>query len=249
MTFTPWFGNAPGVIDEPAIATRYGAVSATLDERSRRLLLGAEALAAGPGGQAAVARATGASPATVRRGLAELAAPVETLERGRIRRPGGGRKRTVELEPNLRADLEALIEPGTRGDPESPLRWTTRSVRNLAAELERQGHRVSHRIVGELLHELGYSLQANSQRGQGAATGGRTQLYGCVNYAGTKSRYAFLLSHSSYQHDDRIGLRDNKHGRSGSDARSARRRLRPARGAALVVRLPARPRFRRRPRT
>ncbi len=149
------------MIDEPAIATRYGALSAALDERSRRLLLGAEALAAGRGGQAAVARATGASPATVRRGLAELAAPAQALERGRIRRPGGGRKRTVELDPTLRADLEALIEPGSRGDPESPLRWTTRSVRNLAAELGRQGHRVSYRIVGELLHELGYSLQAN----------------------------------------------------------------------------------------
>ncbi len=157
------------MIDEPAIATRYGAMSGALDERSRRLLLGAEALAAGPGGQAAVARATGASPATVRRGLAELAAPVETLERGRIRRPGGGRKRTVELDPTLRADLETLIEPGTRGDPESPLRWTTRSVRNLAAELERQGHRVSYRIVGELLHELGYSLQANSKVLEGTA--------------------------------------------------------------------------------
>ena len=151
------------MIDEPAIATRYGAMSAALDERSRRLLLGAEALAAGRGGQAAVARATGTSPATVRRGLAELAAPAEALERGRIRRPGGGRKRTVELDPTLRADLEALIEPGTRGDPESPLRWTTLSVRNLAAELGRQGHRVSYRIVGELLHELGYSLQANSK--------------------------------------------------------------------------------------
>ena len=151
------------MIDEPAIATRYGAMSGALDERSRRLLLGAEALAAGPGGQAAVARATGSSPATVRRGLTELAAPVEALERGRIRRPGGGRKRTVELDPTLRADLETLIEPGTRGDPESPLRWTTRSVRNLAAELGRQGHRVSYRIVGELLHELGYSLQANSK--------------------------------------------------------------------------------------
>ncbi len=157
------------MIDEPAIATRYGAMSGALDERSRRLLLGAEALAAGPGGQAAVARATGASPATVRRGLAELAAPVETLERGRIRRPGGGRKRTVELDPTLRADLETLIEPGTRGDPESPLRWTTRSVRNLAAELGRQGHRVSYRIVGELLHDLGYSLQANSKVLEGTA--------------------------------------------------------------------------------
>ncbi len=151
------------MIDEPAIATRYGAMSATLDERSRRLLLGAEALAAGRGGQAAVARATGASPATVRRGLAELAAPAEALPRGWIRRPGGGRKRTVELDPTLRADLEALIEPGTRGDPESPLRWTTRSVRNLAAELVRGGHRVSYRIVGELLHDMGYSLQANSK--------------------------------------------------------------------------------------
>jgi len=144
-------------------------MSAALDERSRRLLLGAEALAAGRGGQAAVARATGASPATVRRGLAELAAPAEALERGRIRRPGGGRKRTVELDPTLRADLEALIEPGTRGDPESPLRWTTRSVRNLAAELGRQGHRVSHRIVGELLHDMGYSLQANRKTLEGTS--------------------------------------------------------------------------------
>jgi transposase len=157
------------VIDESGIATRYGAMAVALDERSRRLLLGAEALAAGPGGQAAVARATGASPATVRRGLRELAAPAEAIERGRIRRPGGGRKRTVDLDPTLRADLEALIEPGSRGDPESPLRWTTRSVRNLAAELGRQGHRVSHRIVGELLHDLGYSLQANSKTLEGTA--------------------------------------------------------------------------------
>jgi hypothetical protein len=149
------------VIDEAAIRTRYGALSAALDERARRLLLGAEALAAGRGGQAAVVRATGASPATIRRGLLELGEPAPDIERGRIRRPGGGRKRTVELDPTLRADLEALIEPGSRGDPESPLRWTTKSVRRLAAELGRQGHPVSYRIVGELLHELGYSLQAN----------------------------------------------------------------------------------------
>jgi Rhodopirellula transposase DDE domain len=149
------------VIDEGAIRTRYGALSAALDERSRRLFLGAEALAAGRGGQAAVTRATGASPATIRRGLVELGAPAGQLEGGRIRRPGGGRKRTVELDPTLRRDLEALIEPGTRGDPESPLRWTTKSVRRLAAELERGGHRVSYRIVAGLLHELGYSLQAN----------------------------------------------------------------------------------------
>ena len=149
------------MIDEAAIATRYGALSGTLDERTRRLLLGAEALAAGRGGQAAVARATGASAATVRRGVREIGEPGTALERGRVRRPGGGRKRTVDLDPTLRRDLEALIEPTSRGDPESPLRWTTRSVRNLAAELGRQGHHVSYRIVGELLHEMGYSLQAN----------------------------------------------------------------------------------------
>ena len=155
------------MIDEAAIATRYGALSGALDERSRRLLLGAEARAAGRGGQAAVARATGASPATIRRGLAELGEPAGQLARGRIRRPGGGRKRTVDRDPTLRRDLEALIEPTSRGDPISPLRWTTKSVRRLAAELGRQGHRVSYRIVGELLHELGYSLQANRKTLEG----------------------------------------------------------------------------------
>ena len=148
---------------------RYGAMVATLDERTRRLLLGAEALAAGRGGQAAVVRATGASAATVRRGLRELSAPAEDLERGRVRRPGGGRKRTADLDPTLRSDLEALIEPTSRGDPESPLRWTTRSLRSLADELARGGHAVSHRIVGELLHELDYSLQANRKTLEGTS--------------------------------------------------------------------------------
>lgn len=93
---------APGVIDEAAFRTRYAALAAALDERARRLLLGAEVLAAGRGGQAAVARATGASPATIRRGLGELDAPAAPLGRGRIRRPDGGRKRTVDLDPTLR---------------------------------------------------------------------------------------------------------------------------------------------------
>jgi transposase len=171
------------VIDEPAIRTRYGALSAALDERSRRLFLGAEALAAGRGGQAAVTRATGASPATIRRGLAELGAPADKLEGGRVRRPGGGRKRTVDRDPTLRADLEALIEPGTRGDPESPLRWTTKSVRRLAAELGRQGHRVSYRIVGDLLHELGYSLQANRKVLEGTNHPDRNAQFEHLNVA------------------------------------------------------------------
>jgi transposase len=172
------------VIDEAAIRTRYGALSAALDERARRLLLGAEALAAGRGGQAAVARATGTSAATIRRGLGELAEPAgDLVAKGRIRRPGGGRKRTVDLDPTLRADLEALIEPGTRGDPESPLRWTTKSVRRLAAELGRQGHRVSYRIVAELLHELGYSLQANRKTLEGTHHPDRDAQFSHLNAA------------------------------------------------------------------
>ncbi|HEX7591283.1 MAG TPA: ISAzo13 family transposase [Candidatus Limnocylindrales bacterium] len=159
-------------------------MTATLDERERRLLLGAEARAAGRGGQAAVARATGASPATVRRGLRELGDPVaETLPGGRVRRPGGGRKRAVDLDPTLRTDLEALIEPGSRGDPESPLRWTTKSVRRLAAELGRAGHRVSHRLVGELLHELGYSLQANRKTLEGTNHPDRNAQFEHLNAA------------------------------------------------------------------
>ncbi len=172
------------MIDEAAIRTRYEAMTATLDERERRLLLGAEARAAGRGGQAAVARATGASPATVRRGLRELGeSAADAPARGRVRRPGGGRKRAVDLDPTLRTDLEALIEPGSRGDPESPLRWTTKSVRRLAAELGRAGHAVSHRLVGELLHELGYSLQANRKTLEGTNHPDRNAQFEHLNAA------------------------------------------------------------------
>ena len=127
----------------------------------RRLVLAAEASAAGRGGQAAVARATGASRGTIRRGIRELGQPAVGAAKGRIRHPGGGRKRTVEHDPSLREDLDRLVEPTSRGDPESPLRWTCKSVRQLAAALKRQGHQVSHRMVAELLHDMGYSLQAN----------------------------------------------------------------------------------------
>ncbi|MGI8828497.1 MAG: ISAzo13 family transposase [Candidatus Limnocylindria bacterium] len=171
------------MIDEGAIRTRYRALAPVLDERARRLLLGAEAVAAGRGGQAAVAGATGASAATIRRGMTELGEPAADLARGRIRRPGGGRKRSVELDPTLRRDLEALIEPATRGDPESPLRWTTKSVRRLAAELEHQGHRVSYRIVAELLHEAGYSLQANRKTLEGTHHPDRNAQFEHLNAA------------------------------------------------------------------
>jgi transposase len=148
------------VIDEAAIGARYEAVAPLIDERARRLVAGAEALPIGRGGVSAVARATGLTRATVRRGVADVRAGA-TLERGRIRRPGAGRPRAADRDPTLRRDLEALIEPATRGDPESALRWTTKSVRRLAAELRHEGHAVSHQTVSELLHELGYSLQAN----------------------------------------------------------------------------------------
>ncbi len=154
------------MIDEAAIGARYLAVAALLDERARRLMAGTEALTIGRGGVAAVSRATGLARTTVQRGLDDVRAG-ETLARGRIRRPGAGRPPIEERDPTLRRDLEALIEPTTRGDPESPLRWTTRSVRNLAAELQRQGHAVSHETVAQLLRGMGYSLQANRKTLEG----------------------------------------------------------------------------------
>ncbi len=169
------------MIDEDAIRNRYEALTGVLDERARRLFLGAEARAAGRGGQAAVARATGASVTTVRRGLGDLLDA--EFPKGRVRRPGGGRKRTVERDPTLLADLEGLIEPGTRGDPESPLRWTTRSVRNLAAELGRMGHSVSYQLVSELLHDLGYSLQANRKTLEGTEHPDRNAQFEHLNGA------------------------------------------------------------------
>jgi transposase len=156
------------VIDETAIRVRYQALAPLLDERARRLLAGSEALAIGRGGVAAVARATGLALTTVTRGIADVRAG-ERLDRGRVRRPGAGRPPIEQRDPTLRADLEALIEPTARGDPESPLRWTTRSVRNLAAELVRQGHAVSHQTVSELLHDLGYSLQSNRKTLEGTS--------------------------------------------------------------------------------
>jgi hypothetical protein len=154
------------VIDETAIGARYLTLSPLLDERARRLLAGAEALTIGRGGIAAVARATGLARTTVARGAADVR-DGEPIAPGRVRRAGAGRPPIEVRDPTLRRDLEALIEPTSRGDPESPLRWTTRSVRNLAAELKRQGHAVSHQTVSELLKTMGYSLQANRKTLEG----------------------------------------------------------------------------------
>ena len=170
------------MIDDAAIGARYLTVAPLLDERARRLMAGTEALAIGRGGIAAVARATGLARTTVARGIADVRA-AEPLARGRIRREGAGRPRAVDRDPTLRADLEALIEPTSRGDPESPLRWTTRSVRNLAAELGRRGHTVSHETVAQLLREMGYSLQANRKTLEGTGHPDRDAQFSHLNEA------------------------------------------------------------------
>src|SRR6266478_5323992 len=166
------------VIDIDPIRERFSAVAPFLDERGRRLVAAAEAFAAGYGGIAAVAVATGVAPSTIGRGLKELAwdEPSE-----RIRRPGAGRKRTVSKDPTLLHDLEALVEPTTRGDPESPLRWTCKSVRRLAQALQAQGHEVSRTLVAHLLNEAGYSLQGNRKTTEGDSHPDRDAQFGYIN--------------------------------------------------------------------
>jgi hypothetical protein len=156
------------VVDERAIAERYRVLSEhrVLDERGRRLWAAAEARSAGHGGIAAVVRATDISESTVRRGLEDLERD-EKLEAGRIRRPGAGMVPILEREPGLAEDLERLVDPVTRGDPESPLRWTSKSGAKLAEALREMGHEVVDRTVLRLLKAKGYSLQANKKTREG----------------------------------------------------------------------------------
>ena len=163
------------------IRQRFGAVRRALDERSRRLVAAAESLAVGRGGISVVSRATGVSRQVIRQGVTELKQP-PVRPPGRVRRPGGGRKRILQKEPTLAADLERLVEPVTRGDPESPLRWTCKSVRRLADELQQAGHRVSYPVVAELLHELGYSLQANRKTKEGDSHPDRNAQFEYINH-------------------------------------------------------------------
>jgi transposase len=168
------------VIDERAIGDRFRAMAGALDERQRRRWAAAEARSHGRGGIAAVARATGLAENTIRKGLRELDCP-EELPVGRVRRAGGGPKRLSESDPTLLADLERLLEGETRGDPERPLLWTSKSVRKLAAELRGLGHEVSYRTVARLLHELGYSLQANRKTKEGAQHPDRDAQFRHIN--------------------------------------------------------------------
>src|SRR5690349_8812698 len=161
------------------LAAKFGAIFPHLDERQRRLLMGAEAGALGHGGIRLVARAAGVREATVSLGVSELESGAEPL--GRARRPGGGRKRAADLDPGLVPALLALVEPEERGDPESPLRWTTKSTRALAAELTARGHRVSAGTVGDLLREQGFSLQGNAKTIEGKRHPDRDAQFRYIN--------------------------------------------------------------------
>jgi hypothetical protein len=168
------------MVDEAVIREKYLALRSVLDERARRWWAAAEARAAGRGGFARVVRATGMSSKTLATGLRELDAG-ETLPPGRIRRRGGGRKAAKVLQPDLPGALDQLVEPLSRGDPDSPLRWTCRSTRNLAAELRAQGHTASHTLVAQLLHEAGYSLQANRKTREGSHHPDRNAQFEHIN--------------------------------------------------------------------
>ena len=161
------------------LAAKFQAVFPHLDERQRRLVMGAEARSLGRGGIRLVARAAGVREATVSLGAAELDSGAEPL--GRVRRPGGGRKRAADLDPGLLPALLALVEPDERGDPMSPLRWTTKSTRNLAGELARQGRQVSADTVGDLLRAEGFSLQGNAKTLEGQRHPDRDAQFRYIN--------------------------------------------------------------------
>lgn len=168
-------------IDEQVLAAKFDVILPHLDERQRRLVLAAEARSLGYGGIALVARASAVSRVTITAGVGELEAGEEPMP-GRARRAGGGRKTLTETDPGLLDALDALVEPDTRGDPMTRLRWTTRSTRNLADDLREQGHRVSHHSVGRLLTgPLGYSLQANAKTVEGKQHADRDAQFRYVN--------------------------------------------------------------------
>ena len=171
-------------IDRRAIEEKYNALRGFLDERTRRLWAAAEARSLPYGGTSVVASVTGLSRTTILAGINELRdkPSVRLLKQGsRVRRPGGGRKSLIDRDPSLEQDLELLVEPLTRGDPESPLRWTCKSTRNLAEELNRQGHRVGDRKVADLLHGLHYSLQANAKTREGSSHPDRNAQFEYIN--------------------------------------------------------------------
>lgn len=171
---------------ESAIRERYKNIEWALDERLRRLYAASEAKVLGHGGISLVQKATGVARGSIKQGLKELLpsqraeAPGDAYSR-RIRRIGGGRKASVKDDPNLLSALESLVEPVTRGDPESPLRWTCKSLRQLESELQAQGYVVSHTSIGDLLKKLGYSLQGNRKTLEGGDHPDRNAQFEFIN--------------------------------------------------------------------
>src|SRR6202790_1790804 len=172
------------MIDPAPIRGRFIALSPHLNERERRLFAATEAAAAGYGGIAAVSAATGIAVSTIGRGLKDLT-EASGLGPGRVRRAGGGRKPLVASNPGLLRELMALVEPGERGDPMSPLRWTCKSLRQLAAELVARGYQVSRTVVGELLKAQKFSLQANRKTNEGGNHPDRDAQFGHINQSVT----------------------------------------------------------------
>jgi len=172
------------MIDPDPIRERFGVLSPHLDERERRLLAAVEARASGYGGIAAVSLATGLAASTIGRGLKDLNDEAG-LAPGRVRRAGGGRKPLTIADPGLLAELMALVEPSERGDPMSPLRWTCKSLRQLAAELTARGHPISRTVVGELLKQQKFSLQGNSKTLEGGDHPDRDAQFVYINQSVT----------------------------------------------------------------
>ena len=163
------------------VQDKYNALAGLMDERVRRLWAATEAKSLGHGGISLVARATGLSRTTIQAGLVELADPTAESDPSRVRRPGAGRPRLTAQDPRLLVDLQALLEPSVRGDPQSPLLWTCKSTRNLADELADLGHGVSHDTVARLLEELDYSLQGTRKTKEGKGHPDRDAQFNYIN--------------------------------------------------------------------
>lgn len=164
---------------ESQVRKKYLLLKDTFNERTRRLFAAAEAHSLGRGGIAIVSRATGLERHTIGRGIKELFVD-KKLSIDCIRKQGAGRKKTVSIDKSLKTDLEKLIDPTTRGDPESRLRWTTKSLRNLSKELKKK-HKTSHQMIAELLHEMEYSLQANKKTSEGNSHPDRNAQFENIN--------------------------------------------------------------------
>jgi len=165
-------------VDAAKVKKKFEALAPHLDERMRRIVAASETLGEDYGAVSEVSRATGVSRRAISQGLLELQErTIEPRQQGRIRKGGGGRKRAVDIDPTLKSDLEHLIEPATRGDPESPLLWTCKSLRKLSEELKAMGHRINHQTVAALLHEMGYSLQANKKTIEETASPDRNEQF------------------------------------------------------------------------